>query len=196
MGFRLITLKAGVASTWLAATSCVVAQPADEVVKQVVDAYTETCGVAFTDPSRYLETLQIPGPSGERVVTRTPDGQIVWVTTSHDDLLEDVQMAGVPGTLQITCVLTKTMTTPITNGPDLAQALTRYVGTLSDVVLVGGDAPQDQPLIVFGGNGVSPVGDSHVFAASGLITGVEVVTQIEAHSSYFAVSGLHRMGSE
>ncbi|MEL7080584.1 MAG: hypothetical protein AAFY74_01555 [Pseudomonadota bacterium] len=170
--------------------------PAEDVVDQVLGAYLKTCSQAFFEPAIYLQALTIPGPSGERVVTTTPDGQIVWVTTSNEDLLEDVQIAGVPGTLQITCVLTKNMITPISDGASLTKALRDRLSALSSVSLVGGSAPQDTPGVVYGSTGFTPVGDSHVLAASGLFEDINVVTQFEAHTNYFAISGLHRLIEE
>ena len=111
-------------------------------VARLTDAFLDRCALALKDPNAYAATLQIPGPSGERVAANTPDGKVLWVTDFSHGLGEEVYVA-VTETEQIRyCQFNHAEFVP-GEAADIAAAFEAAIRARPGLSLSGGQITQD-----------------------------------------------------
>jgi hypothetical protein len=138
-----------VAAALLALPLGAASQPLDEISPEGLwTRFLQTCSTVLTDPDAYLAGLPRPGPSGERVISVSPDRNVVSVFHRIGNAYDEVELYRV-GNHQIRdCAVIGEYYDMETGGAQmetavLAQGLTEIAASVEGVTLTGGHAPQD-----------------------------------------------------
>lgn len=139
------------------------AQPIDQVSpRDLWLRFLTTCTAVLNDPDGYLAGLPSPGPSGERVISVSPDRNVVSVFYRTGNAYDEVEFFRV-GNRQIRDCGVIGEFYDVEAEP-LAQRLTEIAASVEGVTLTGGHAPQD-----YSGEGAFyTVDDIYLFAIDGL----------------------------
>ncbi|MFV1607145.1 hypothetical protein VWY06_02000 [Phaeobacter sp. JH20_10] len=127
---------------WLAFSSQVAAQPANELTPKLVwERFQETCSQVLSDPDAYLSSLARPGEAGERVVSVSPDQMVVSVFNRVANSYDEVELHIVGNRQLRDCSVIGEFYEQDTS--QLAQSLVNIVSAEEGVTISGGHAPQD-----------------------------------------------------
>lgn len=172
----------------LACLSTVAQADSAGVEGMVWSEFEQICTSALREPSAFIDALEVPGPSGERVVSVSDDAAITWVLSARDTLMIDVRVIDLAGAQSVDCALTVNILDGSASGAAFDTALQERAAGRDGLDIVGGLIEQDYPNSLVGAPGISPMGDTHVYAAKGVFAEFDAPVWIEASSSYFAMS--------
>lgn len=120
-----------------------------------------TCSQVMIDPDAFLAGIKTPGPSGERVISISPDSTAVSVYQREANGYDEVELYLI-GARQIRdCSVIGEFYESDTS--ELATELINIVTLEGEVSISGGHAPQD-----YGDDGLYTVDDIFIFAIDGV----------------------------
>lgn len=138
----------------LALGPAALAADVDRVVAAGFARFEQACTAAVTDPQSYVSAIPNPGPLGNKTVSVSPDGQVIYVNHSKNGFGEYVHFMRLPNSLTVFCVVHNepgdeaesylnftTREAFDQHSRELAAALERYVSTRQDITMVGGQVP-------------------------------------------------------
>ncbi|MDU8944607.1 hypothetical protein RXV90_14525 [Rhodophyticola sp. MJ-SS7] len=155
-------------------------------IRAAFDRFASVCPAALIDPETYIASLTLPGPAGEDVLYRSPDGKYLLVHTAQSEGVTDyVELTTLSDRTRRTCAIHATLP-DFPEAPEVADILYPILQRTAAEV-IGGRIPIVTPMW---DPGESPEafhsGDWYVFHMTGLWPDLDAIATAQAE--YGAVS--------
>ena len=157
-------------------------------ITAALDRFQSACATALTDPDAYIASLTLPGPSGEKGVYPSDDGQYLLVLTAQSEGVTDhVEFAALADRMIRRCAISAILP-GFPEEPEIATALRPLLDARATQVVGGKTAsanpiwePENEPMVFEG----EPF---HMFFAAGLFPEPDTVAQIQTMSGEVTMS--------
>lgn len=184
---------------WFAGSLPVAASEPVSLITKLYDRYVEACGLAFTDPQAFVDTVPPENDIGQPNVHVTEDGKLVRVFQSRNGLAESIIFARHESILSAGCHIGPDASDPaylanmqqmtVNNTfrqytQSLADAVIQVIGTAEGSEFVGGLSPvrmsESHEYGLVGGNPLQAAGEVTHFFSFMLDVGDEKVPSLVA----------------